>query len=42
MDRGDPIASDSRILRVKTAVDVAIKTFHNIVNVQNVFGFEIS
>lgn len=42
IDKGEPIASDSRILNVKTDTDVAMNIFQSIVKVQKVLGFEIS
>lgn len=39
---GLPVASEFRIDRVKQAIDVQPNTRHNMLNVQKVFGFEIS
>jgi len=41
-DRGAPKTKDSKIDKVKTAIDVAVKTLQSIVNYQNVLGFESS
>lgn len=39
---GLPVTKDYKTERVKHAIDVAVKTLHNMLKVQNVFGFEIS
>ena len=40
--RGLPVSSDYSIERVNVAIDVAVKTLHNILKVQKVLGLEIS
>ena len=39
---GEPVKSELKIDSVNVAIDVAVNTRHNILNVQKVFGFEIS
>lgn len=40
--KGEFIDKDSRIERANVAIDVAVNTLQSMLNVQNVFGFEIS
>ena len=40
--RGEPTDKDSSIARVKVAIEVAVNTLQSMLNVQKVFGFEIS
>ena len=40
--RGEPTDKDSSIARVKVAIEVAVNTRQSMLNVQKVFGFEIS
>jgi hypothetical protein len=39
---GELEAKDSRIDKVKVAIEVAVNTLQSMLNVQKVFGFEIS
>jgi hypothetical protein len=40
--RGEPTDKDSSIAREKVATEVAVNTLQSMLNVQKVFGFEIS